>query len=81
MSPIPAPAANYRRLLGDRHWRHDTPFAAAVGYFPAPLVALRTCKAGLVVGVAPEAEARAAAAHPADWLTSGRYGLVQFFKP
>jgi len=68
--------ANYRRLMGDRHWPHATPFAAATSYFPAPLLALRTCKAGVAVGVAPAAEARAAAAD-ADWLVSGKYGLVQ----
>ena len=34
--------ANYRRLLGDAHWDPATPFAQAVAYFLAPLVALRT---------------------------------------
>ena len=34
--------ANYRRLLGDRHWDFTTPFAQAVGSVPAPLLALRT---------------------------------------
>ena len=69
--------ANYRRLLGDRHWRHDTPFAHVTAYFPCSLLALRTCKAGLAVGVTPQAEAAAAARHPTDWLVSGRYGLIQ----
>jgi hypothetical protein len=69
--------ANYRRLVGDLHWPHETPFAAVTRDFPCPLVALRTSKAGVIVGLAPDAEARAAAAHPGDWLVSGTYGLVQ----
>jgi hypothetical protein len=70
--------ANYRRLLGDAHWPHATPFARVVGgHAPAPVLALRTCKAGLVVGLAPEAAARAAAERPADWLTSGTFAVAQ----
>ena len=72
--------ANYRRLLGDRHWPHDTPFGVVAAAVPCPLLALRTCKAGLVVGVPPDVEARAAARH-GDWLTSGGYGVAQFFGP
>jgi hypothetical protein len=37
--------ANYRRLLDDSHWPPTTPFEEIVGYFPAPFLALRTCKA------------------------------------
>lgn len=69
--------ANYRRLLGDRHWPHETPFSAVVCASPAPLLALRTCKAGVVCGLPAGTEAVAAAAHPHDWLVSGRYGLAQ----
>ena len=45
--------ANYRRLLGDAHWPHETPFADVVSYFPAPVVALRTFKSEVAVGLAP----------------------------
>lgn len=69
--------ASYRRIVGDRHWPHSTPFAHVVSYFPCPVLALRTCKAGVLVGVSPEAEARAARADPSNWLVSGKYGLVQ----
>ena len=62
---------NYRRLVGDRHWPASTPFAETVGYFPAPVVALRTLKSDAVVGVAT------VAGLPDDWRTSGRYALVQ----
>lgn len=69
--------ANYRRLLGDRHWPHDAPFASVTSYFPAPLLALRTCKSGVVCGLPREAEARASSADPSNWLVSGKYGLIQ----
>ena len=62
---------NYRRLVGDRHWPAATPFAETVGYFPAPVVALRTLKSDAVVGVAT------VDGLPDDWRTSGRYALVQ----
>jgi hypothetical protein len=45
-------------------------------YFPAPLLALRTCKSGIAVGVPPAAEAAAKAAAP-DALLTGRYGVIQ----
>jgi hypothetical protein len=70
-------AANYRRLLGDLHWPYATPFKEAVSYFPAPLLCLRTCKAGLVVGIPSDVEERVKATD-ADWLVSGKYGVVQF---
>ena len=74
--------ANYRRLLGDLHWHRQRPFEAVVGpYAPCPVLALRTCKCGLAVGIAAQEEARAAAASPSDWLTSGRYGLIQLARP
>ena len=69
--------ANYRRLLGDRHWPRDTPFARAVSFWaPCPLLALRTLKAGLCVGLSAEAEQRAAARRR-DWLTAGVFGIAQ----
>jgi uncharacterized protein with ATP-grasp and redox domains len=72
--------ANYRRLLGDRHWPHDTPFDFIVGaYAPCPILALRTLKAGLIAGLPREVEARVAGAD--DWLVSGRYGVMQFAAP
>jgi hypothetical protein len=68
--------ANYRRLLGDRHWAYTAPFEAIVGYMPAPLLAVRTLKSELAAGIAPAQVARAAAADP-DWLISGRWGVIQ----
>lgn len=69
--------ANYRRLLGDLHWPHDTDFAQLMEYWPTSVAALRTCKSGVLVGTDPAVEAAAAAAHPGTWLTGGLYGVVQ----
>jgi hypothetical protein len=68
--------ANYRRLLGDAHWPHETPFAAAVSYFPAPLVALRTFKSEVAVGLIPGQAEELAAVDP-HWLVNGRRGVIQ----
>lgn len=68
--------ANYRRLLGDRHWPFITPFSDIVSYFPAPLVALRTLKSELACGLAP-GQAEPIAAQDPDWLVNGRWGVIQ----
>ena len=72
--------ANYRRLLGDRHWPHDTPFADVVAYFPAPLVALRTLKSECVCGLPPGRSELVYETDP-EWMINGRWGLVQFVIP
>lgn len=72
--------ANYRRLLGDRHWDFTTPFAEIVNYFPAPVVALRTLKAELACGLQTEQVDRLNA-EDANWLTNGQRGVIQFALP
>ena len=67
---------NYRRLLGDAHWPPTAPFADAVSYFPAPLVALRTLKGEIITGLAPGQAERLAVDDPA-WLVNGRRGVIQ----
>lgn len=66
---------NYRRLVGDTP-PHPGPFADVVD-LPGPAVCLRTLKAEVAVGV-DAARAAAARAVDVDWLTSGRFGLVQW---
>lgn len=68
--------ANYRRLVGDRHWPVTTPFADVVAYFPAPVVALRTFKAELAVGLQP-GQAEQQAARDPQWLVNGRCAVIQ----
>ena len=68
--------ANYRRLLSDAHWPPTAPFSQITGYFPAPLVALRTLKAEIIVGLAP-GRAERLAAEDREWLVNGRRGVIQ----
>jgi hypothetical protein len=68
--------ANYRRLCSDASWPPETPFAEVVAGFPAPMVALRTCKAEVVVGLPEGVAPRLFAADP-TWMVNGRRGLIQ----
>jgi hypothetical protein len=69
--------ANYRRLLGDRHWPYTTPFADIVSYAPAPLVASRTFKSEVVCGLNPK-QIEALYSQDQNWLSNGKYGVIQF---
>jgi len=69
--------ANYRRILGDRHWPVTTLFTDIVSYFPAPLLALRTLKSEIIVNLA-ENQANILNTQDPDWLTDGKWGVIQF---
>ena len=69
--------ANYRRLLGDRHWPFTVGFAEVAGYFLPPLLALRTCKSEVAVGLRA-GQAPALTQRDPDWLINGEWGMVQF---
>jgi hypothetical protein len=68
--------ANYRRAAGDAMWPPGVAFAEATGYFPAPLVALRTMKSDSLVGISADQIAHLDAADP-DWRINGRRGVIQ----
>lgn len=68
--------ANYRRLVGDAHWPPTTSFIETTAHFPAPLVALRTFKSELIVGLAP-GQAEQAANEDPHWLVNGVRGVIQ----
>lgn len=72
--------ANYRRLLGDRHWDFTTNIADIVCYLPVPMVALRTLKSEVAVGIKPEVVTQVAQAD-SDWLTNGQWGVIQLVIP
>lgn len=69
--------ANYRRLLGDRHWPYTAPWEQVVNYFPAPLVALRTLKSEVMVGLEPKLVEQTVK-QDRNWMTDGRWGSIQF---
>ncbi|MEJ2709294.1 MAG: damage-control phosphatase ARMT1 family protein [Anaerolineales bacterium] len=72
--------ANYRRLLGDRHWPFTTPFEDIVGYMPAALLAIRVLKSELIAGLEARQAEKTAQKDP-KWLYSGEWGLIQFYLP
>lgn len=69
--------ANYRRLVDDRHWSFTTPFAEAIESTPAPLLALRTIKSEVAVGLEADAVTDTAAQDPL-WLQNGQWALANF---
>lgn len=67
--------ANYRRLLGDRHWDFSTNFTDIVCYLPVPTLALRTLKSEVAAGI--PLSVIDIAKSDADWLTNGSWGVIQ----
>jgi uncharacterized protein with ATP-grasp and redox domains len=72
--------ANYRRLLGDRHWPFTTPFDDIMSYIPAPIAALRTLKSEIACGLLP-GQPEMTGRRDSRWLTNGRWGVIQFSNP
>ena len=70
--------ANYRRVIGDRHWDPTTPFAEVTDYFPTPVVSLRTLKAQLIVGLTPQQLEDFQQNAESDWMINGRRGMISF---
>jgi hypothetical protein len=68
--------ANYRRLVGDRHWPASTPLEGLTGYFPAPFAVLRTMKSEIVVDLS-EAQVLRLDGEDPEWRTNGRRGMVR----
>jgi len=67
---------NYRRLVGDRQWAPSLRFAALTDYFPAPVLALRTLKSDLAVGISAERLSRLETDAP-GWRTDGTHAVIQ----
>jgi len=68
--------ANYRRLLSDRQWPHDTSISAITDFFPASFALLRTLKSEIMVGLSGKRVRLLKKADP-DWLVNGSKGLIQ----
>jgi uncharacterized protein with ATP-grasp and redox domains len=69
--------ANYRRLLGDRHWPPATALKDVVRYLPVPVLLLRVAKAEIAVGLAPGQAEELDRIDP-DWRVDGDWGMIQF---
>jgi hypothetical protein len=68
--------ANYRRMVGDAIWPPETTLAHVAGYFPCPLLALRTLKSDPVVGL-PSGLAQKLDIIDDQWRVNGRRGVLQ----
>jgi hypothetical protein len=66
---------NYRKLVGDYHWEYSTETAAILNYFKTDVMILRVLKSELATGLAPEITARFS---DKSWLTSGKYGIIEY---
>ncbi|WP_020014164.1 damage-control phosphatase ARMT1 family protein [Promicromonospora sukumoe] len=66
---------NYRRLVGDAHWAPTSSFESLTSYFPAPLVALRTLKSDVAVGVDVDRLAHLEAT-ASGWRTDGTHAVI-----
>ena len=68
---------NYRKLVGDLDWARTTPFDQALGDFrPTKVLALRTLKADVVVGLKEGVATKLDQSCP-DWMTNGQYAVIQ----
>ncbi|MCC7165111.1 MAG: protein-glutamate O-methyltransferase family protein [Anaerolineae bacterium] len=67
---------NYRRLVGDAHWKPTIAFDYTTRYFPTPFVALRTMKSELVVGLEATQVQHLDQLDP-HWRTNGKRGVIQ----
>ncbi|XP_059483275.1 damage-control phosphatase ARMT1-like [Neocloeon triangulifer] len=64
---------NYRKLVGDLNWSPETELKVALEGCPTPLLALRTLKADVVVGL----EKSVVSKMEGDWMVSGEYAVMQ----
>ncbi|KAM3068841.1 Hairy/enhancer-of-split with YRPW motif protein 2 [Clarireedia jacksonii] len=80
---------NYRKLVGDATWDPTTPFTEAIGPLGpgsgVNVLALRTCKADVVVGLKPgederlrETEGGGGDSGARKWAWSGKWAVVSF---
>jgi hypothetical protein len=75
---------NYRKLTRDGMWPYTTPFSTALGPMGessgVKILALRTNKADVCVGLTDEAQVKVldAEAPNAAWVRSGKYAVVSF---
>lgn len=73
---------NYRKLVGDAQWASTTSFETAIGDFAhkdVRILALRTCKADVCVGLPKGLDDQLSAKHGRlTWRTNGKFAVVSF---
>ncbi|KAI8998163.1 DUF89 domain-containing protein [Gaertneriomyces semiglobifer] len=72
---------NYRKLVYDAEWPTTTSFREALGPLAQrstpPILALRTCKSDVAVGLSSGQEKELDQKDPA-WMVNGKWGMIQF---
>ena len=73
---------NYRKLLGDLDWPHDTLLSTLVrDFFPCSFAALRTLKSDLVANLnLNDQNLKQIIQNDQNWMISGDYGVIQLIK-
>ncbi|KNC47361.1 uncharacterized protein AMSG_03795 [Thecamonas trahens ATCC 50062] len=69
--------ANFRRLIDDRRYLVTTPAASVIDYAWAPLLAVRTTKSPVAIGLYKDAVEAAAERNP-TWCVDGSHGMMIF---
>lgn len=71
--------ANYRRLVGDYYWPHNTPIGATLArQFPVQrVVALRVLKSEVAVGLANDVDYKLRRIDT-SWMVNGKWAQIQF---
>ncbi|HZQ09499.1 MAG TPA: damage-control phosphatase ARMT1 family protein [Anaerolineae bacterium] len=67
---------NYRRVVGDAHWKPTIAFEYTTRYFPTPFVNLRTMKSDVIVGL-PPGKAEELTQVDREWRVNGKRGVIQ----
>ena len=67
---------NYRRVVGDAHWKPTIAFEYATRYFPIPFVCLRTLKSDAIVGLRADQVAELER-QDSQWRVNGKRGVAQ----
>jgi hypothetical protein len=66
---------NYRRLVGDFHWKSSEPIRDKVSYIEKPLLIIRSLKSNVILGVNDEEKY---SYNAPNWKISGQYGIIQW---
>ena len=69
---------NYRKLVGDLNWETTARFSDALqGFHPSNVLAIRTAKADVMVGL-EDGVAETVTCQDPTWMLTGQWGVIQF---